>query len=77
MPEVSDASSLRGGRSNRASHQSRPRRLTPPRADASRIAARRKQAAHGLGDRDSAAIDANRHLPKSPASQDPTPRLVA
>jgi hypothetical protein len=35
--EVSDASSLRGGRSNRASHQSRPRRLTPPRTDASRI----------------------------------------
>ena len=42
-PEVSDASSLRGGRSNRASHQSRPRRLTPPRADASRICPRRKQ----------------------------------
>jgi hypothetical protein len=32
---VSDASSVRGGRSTRASHQSRPRSLPPPRTDAS------------------------------------------
>jgi len=33
---VSEASSMRGGRSTRASHQSRPQRLTPRRADATR-----------------------------------------
>jgi len=35
MCSVSDASSVRGGRSTRASHQSRPRSLPPPRTDAS------------------------------------------
>ena len=35
-PAISDASSMRGGRSTRASHQSRLRSLTPHRADARR-----------------------------------------
>ena len=75
MPEVSDASSLRGGRSNRASHQSRPRRLTPPRADASRIRPSPRAAADDLGDRGLRGHHANRHLPKSPASQRPNSAL--